>query len=189
PTTWSFPEAREVLQLTTSHVMLSADNDVARHVPGLEGGGSLMVYVTRRALLYGSAAVAAGGALSGCSFFSTQPDSDGPGPAGGDGALEAPSLKEKVEAGELPELSARLPKEPMVVEPLNELGRYGGAWRTYAMGPDDTNAYNPIGYEGLVRWIPEYTGATGTDEILPNLAEYEANEDGTVYTFRLREGV
>src|SRR5690625_1869031 len=148
-----------------------------------------MVQVTRRALLYGSTAVMAGGALGGCTFFNTEPDSGGTGPAGDDGALEAPSLQQKVEAGELPELSERLPKEPMVVEPLNELGQYGGAWRTYAMGPDDNNAYNPIGYEGLVRWIPDYTGATGTDEILPNLAEYEANEDGTVYTFRLRQGV
>lgn len=148
-----------------------------------------MVQVTRRALLYGSTAVMAGGALGGCTFFNTEPDSGGTGPAGDDGALEAPSLQQKVEAGELPELSERLPKEPMVVEPLNELGQYGGAWRTYAMGPDDNNAYNPIGYEGLVRWIPDYTGATGTDEILPNLAEYEANEDGTVYTFQLRQGV
>lgn len=148
-----------------------------------------MVHVTRRTLLYGSVAATAGGALSGCSFFSTDPDTDGAGPVADDGALEAPSLQQQVEAGELPELSERLPDDPLVVEPVNERGTYGGIWRTYAMGPDDNNAYNPIGYEGLVRWIPEYTGATGTDEILPNLAEFEANEDGTEYTFRLRPGI
>ena len=81
-----------------------------------------MVHVTRRTLLYGSVAATAGGALSGCSFFSTDPDTDGAGPVADDGALEAPSLQQQVEAGELPELSERLPDDPLVVEPVNERG-------------------------------------------------------------------
>ena len=39
---------------------------------------------------------------------------------------EAPTLAEQVEAGELPPVAERLPQEPLVIEPLNEVGSYGG---------------------------------------------------------------
>lgn len=127
-------------------------------------------------------------AMAGCSFFGTEPASDKESPAGVGDGLEAPALAAQVEAGTLPPLEERLPDEPLVVEPVDEIGTYGGQWRTFALGPDDANAYNPIGYEGLVRWARDYTGATGFDEILPNLAEFEVNDDGSSYTFRLRPG-
>ncbi|TDE08634.1 ABC transporter substrate-binding protein [Jiangella asiatica] len=130
--------------------------------------------------------------LTGCSFFSTDADTgeddDTPASDTAAGGPEAPTLAAQVEAGTLPPVEERLPDEPLVVEPVEEIGTYGGEWRTYMMGPDDDNAMNPIGYEGLVRWAREYTGASGTDEILPNLADYEVNEDGSSYTFHLRPG-
>jgi len=39
---------------------------------------------------------------------------------------EAPMLKVKVAAGELPPVEERLPENPLVVEPWEEVGKYGG---------------------------------------------------------------
>ncbi len=97
---------------------------------------------------------------------------------------EAPELAELVKAGQLPPVDDRLPKNPVVVEPVDQIGRYGGEW---AGGTIETNGNFFIrngGYEQLVRWTPEWDG------IIPNIAEsYEPNEDGSEYTFRLREGI
>lgn len=38
---------------------------------------------------------------------------------------EAPGLKDLVTAGDLPELSDRLPANPMVLDPLDSVGEYG----------------------------------------------------------------
>ena len=37
---------------------------------------------------------------------------------------ESPVLKARVEAGELPPVEERLPKEPLVVQPVEKVGRY-----------------------------------------------------------------
>jgi len=100
-------------------------------------------------------------------------------------ALEAPMLTELVTAGSLPPLAERLPVEPLVVEPVESLGQYGGTWRTALVGGAD-NAWlvRTISYEHLVRWTREWTG------LEPNIAQaYEANESGSEYTFHLREGM
>ena len=39
---------------------------------------------------------------------------------------EAPMLRVKVAAGELPPVEKRLPEEPLVIEPIEEIGQYGG---------------------------------------------------------------
>ena len=39
---------------------------------------------------------------------------------------EAPILAEKVAAGELPPVEERLPAQPVVVQPLEAIGEYGG---------------------------------------------------------------
>ncbi|TET09348.1 hypothetical protein E3J84_05210, partial [Candidatus Aerophobetes bacterium] len=39
---------------------------------------------------------------------------------------EAPMLSARVTAGKLPPVEERLPEEPMIVEPLEEIGQYGG---------------------------------------------------------------
>ena len=44
---------------------------------------------------------------------------------------EAPMLAEMVEAGTLPPVDERLPLEPLVIEPFNEIGQYGGTWHRF----------------------------------------------------------
>jgi peptide/nickel transport system substrate-binding protein len=100
-------------------------------------------------------------------------------------AKEAPMLAEMVAAGTLPPLEERLPVNPLVVEPVESLGQYGGTWRSGLRGGQDTAWLTRIlGYDYLVRWDPEWT------EVIPNIAEsFESNADATEYTFYLREGM
>lgn len=118
-------------------------------------------------------------------------DADETSDTGPDLEGEAPMLAERVSAGDLPEVDERLPQNPLVVEPHERIGQYGGTWRTAINGPDDVAWFlRTIGYEGLVRWAPDWTGAAGDAEIIPNIAEsYEASSDATEYTFTLREGM
>ena len=99
--------------------------------------------------------------------------------------MEAPMLAEMVASGDLPPLAERLPVEPLVVEPVESLGKYGGIWRQALVGGQD-NAWltRTISYEHLVRWTREWTG------VEPNIAKsFEGNAEGTEYTFELREGM
>ncbi|MDT0683137.1 ABC transporter substrate-binding protein [Roseicyclus sp. F158] len=98
---------------------------------------------------------------------------------------QAPALTAMVEAGDLPPVEDRLPASPEVVEPLERAGTYGGVIRFGLRGSSDHNhILRLMGPQGLTRWDPEYT------EVIPNLAEsFEANEDATEFTFRLREGL
>ncbi|MCB1972780.1 MAG: ABC transporter substrate-binding protein, partial [Geminicoccaceae bacterium] len=94
-------------------------------------------------------------------------------------------LAEKVAAGELPPLEERIPANPMVVEPAESLGQYGGTWRMGLRGGQDNALLTrTIAYEHLVRWTPDWT------DIVPNVAEsYEASPDATTFTFKLRDGM
>jgi peptide/nickel transport system substrate-binding protein len=86
---------------------------------------------------------------------------------------------------DLPPVAERLPVEPMVVEPYERIGVYGGTWRMGLRGGNDgALLVRTLGNEGLVRWSPDWT------EVVPNVASsWEVNEDGTEYTFFLREGM
>ncbi len=97
---------------------------------------------------------------------------------------EAQALADAVAAGDLPALADRLPLNPMVVQPFERVGQYGGEMRAALMGGGALNMMHRYqGYEPLVRYTPDFTG------VIPNVAEsFEANEDATVYTFKLREG-
>ncbi len=101
---------------------------------------------------------------------------------------EAPELAARVEAGTLPSLHERIPANPLVAkhdfEGYEGPGVYGGTWRQFhnetALG-----AWKMIaGYAPLIRWNRP------TTDLEPGLAESWAfNEDGTVLTLKLREGV
>jgi len=97
---------------------------------------------------------------------------------------EAPALKTKVATGELPSVKERLPKEPMVVMPVEEIGQYGGTWRRVWLGLADLGGVFKLMFEPII------TFSTDGSEVLPNIAKsWEVSEGGKVYTFHLRKGI
>ncbi len=102
-----------------------------------------------------------------------------------DGYGEAPMLAEKVAAGELPPVEERLPAEPQVVEVVDQIGQYGGTWNAGLRGGNDGAwLFRTVGYEQMMRWTPDWSA------VVPNIArDYEFNEEGSEYTFYLREGM
>ena len=73
-------------------------------------------------------------------------------------AGEAPVLTELVKAGKLPPLEQRLPPNPVVVKPVNELGKYGGTLNIgikeqYSWFGDPQSA---IGPDGLLRFSSDF---------------------------------
>lgn len=98
---------------------------------------------------------------------------------------EAPMLAELVAAGDLPPLEERLPENPLVVEPVESIGQYGGAWRMGMRGGDDIPLLvRTLAYQGLVRWAADWSG------VVPDVTEnWEASTDGSEYIFYLREGM
>lgn len=97
---------------------------------------------------------------------------------------EAPMLADLVQQGALPPVDERLPETPLVVEPVEQIGQYGGDWRTALVGGGDQFwLERTIGNNNLVRWNIEWTG------VYPNIAEsIEVNDEATEYTFNLRPG-
>ena len=98
---------------------------------------------------------------------------------------EAPALAALVAAGELPPVEQRLPENPLVIEPHEQIGRYGGDMRSALVGSGDGAWFRrTLFYDGLMRWDPEWTSP------IPNVAaDVEASDDAREYTFRLREGM
>jgi len=152
--------------------------------------------VSRREFLRASAVVGAGTIFAACA---PEPVSTQPTPAVAPGqpsatpvptdvsaeAHEAPMLTKLVAEGSLPPLSERLPVSPLVVEPWESLGQYGGKWRMGLLGSADTASLTRnVAYDYLFRWDLDYTRA------IPNVVEsYEVSEDASEWTFRLREGM
>lgn len=100
-------------------------------------------------------------------------------------ANEAPTLNQRVSAGELPPVDERLPSKPETVTGPEGIGTYGGELRFGLRGSSDHNhILRIVGPQGLVRWNPTYT------EVVPNVASsFEVNDDATEFTFHLREGL
>lgn len=98
---------------------------------------------------------------------------------------EAPKLAELVKAGKLPPVDQRLPSDPKVLKPFNEIGKYGGTQRGPAYGPKigqlDVQA---LRRQPLLHW------ETDLKTISPNmLASYKASEDYKTWTMTLRKGL
>lgn len=99
---------------------------------------------------------------------------------------QAPEFETKVASGSLPPVDERVSKHPLVLEPLHEIGRYGGVMRRGFTGPGDVwNGWRTAsGPDQLLYW--DYSGSV----IVPNIArDWEVSEDGMSTTFWLREGM
>jgi len=98
---------------------------------------------------------------------------------------EAPMLAELVKAGKLPPVEQRVPAEPLVWQPLNEVGKYGGTWRRAFTGPADGENGNRIQSSDK----PLHWSADGS-KIVPCVAKgYDLSDDGKAYTLHLRKGM
>ncbi|NLS76314.1 MAG: ABC transporter substrate-binding protein [Chloroflexi bacterium] len=97
---------------------------------------------------------------------------------------EAPMVAGLVQSGALPPVDERLPEEPLVITPWEEIGQYGGTWHHLATGASDTQMQAKMTYEWLVRYDKD--GAA----MIPNVVKsWEISPDGTQYTFSLRKGM
>ena len=97
---------------------------------------------------------------------------------------EAPMLAQMVEAGELPPLDERLPDDPLVFEPYEELGTYGGTLRVARLSPGDWGDMHR-GHK-----VFPYRADPSTSEAIPMLfKDFDASADGSQWTFHLRPGV
>jgi peptide/nickel transport system substrate-binding protein len=97
---------------------------------------------------------------------------------------EAPMLADLVKAGTLPPVDQRLPKDPMVLTPIEEVGTYGGQMAWINPGPDLGSYEFQFLYEAPYRWSADAT------KVEPNLAiSHEYAPDGMSMTLKFREGV
>lgn len=98
---------------------------------------------------------------------------------------EAPMLAQQVQAGLLPPVDERLPENPAIVEPVEQIGKYGGTLRTTTIAANSILGPHVILMgEGLLRTDTDY------QTIVPNLAErWEFSDDYRVLTLYLRKGV
>lgn len=128
-----------------------------------------MIKMKRRTFLAGSSAVLVLPAL----------------PAVAASYKEADILKEKVASGALPAVAERLPENPLVIKPVEDIGKYGGDWKMALVGGGSLSMlFRYQAYEPLLRYTPDWSGVT------LNVAEaFDANDDATVYTIRLRKGM
>ena len=91
---------------------------------------------------------------------------------------QSPVLDAQVAAGELPPVEERLPDDPIVVEPIDEIGIYGGTARLFRAGEQLLNVP-----EGTLRPGPQL------QLTLPNFAEgYQYSNDSRTITISLRPG-
>lgn len=97
---------------------------------------------------------------------------------------EAPMLAELVKQGKLPPVEQRVPQEPLVIKPVQSIGRYGGTWRRGFTGPGDSeNGNRIVSADKLLFW--EYTGT----KVMPSVArQWLLGEDGKSVTLYLRKG-
>ncbi|NMA64922.1 MAG: hypothetical protein GX957_01605 [Clostridiaceae bacterium] len=108
------------------------------------------------------------------------------GSKGGELTKEAPMLAEQVEAGTLPALEERIPVESdvMVESDIMSLGEYGGSI-TITSHDSGHWVWGPYTEQGMFRFKQD-----GSGEVEANVAkDYYSNEDGTVWTIELREGM
>jgi peptide/nickel transport system substrate-binding protein len=97
---------------------------------------------------------------------------------------EAPMLAEMVAAGTLPPVEERVPSEPLVIQPTEMIGEYGGTLRRAFTGPGDAQNIERYNNDYGIFWN------TGATDLVPRyFTSWEGNEDATEWTFSMREGM
>ncbi len=97
---------------------------------------------------------------------------------------EAPMLAELVKQGKLPKVSERLPEEPLVISPLEAIGRYGGDLTVASLGPKQGWDAYPARVQGLLKLAPDL------QTIVPNIAmAFDMSADKKHLTLQLRKGM
>jgi len=100
---------------------------------------------------------------------------------------EAPMFAQRVQRGDLPPVEERLPEEPMVVEPVHEIGQYGGTWHRMMKGSSDFHAYGRCVYEQILRWSVTPSGGI---EVGPGLVrDWEWENGDKTLVLHLRKGL
>lgn len=98
---------------------------------------------------------------------------------------EAPELSELVAKGELPPVEERISEEPLVLEPLERIGKYGGTIVQARIPAYLTTLSRRLQREFLLNFSNPYLV-----DIIPNVAkDWTMNDDATQFTFYLREGM
>jgi peptide/nickel transport system substrate-binding protein len=99
---------------------------------------------------------------------------------------EAPELAALVQQGKLPPVAQRIGQDPLVIQPVHEVGKYGGTMNkvTFAGVNDATIHRFMTGPAGLVLWDYEWK------TIKPNIARsFSVSSDNTTITVQLRRGM
>ena len=96
---------------------------------------------------------------------------------------EAPMLAEKVKAGSLPPVQERLPASPLVLEPVDSTGVYGGTLKNIDTdGMGQTNMYKSV--EPFAKWQRDANGSRANF-----LESWQWSADGKEVTAYFRKGV
>jgi peptide/nickel transport system substrate-binding protein len=97
---------------------------------------------------------------------------------------EAPKLADMVAAGKLPTVDKRLPQDPMVIQPVDSVGKYGGTMNLLTQDSAELGNVQLKFYDPPIRWKPDMTGYEA------GLASsYEWSADGKTFTFHFRKDV
>jgi peptide/nickel transport system substrate-binding protein len=160
------------------------------------------VEISRRALLRNTAYLGGGAlVLSACTSDGSSGDVSGTGSGlpeieGGEVILdpsrfptsfqERPEFAEQVAAGNLPPVAERIGQDPLVIQPVHEVGSYGGTLRRGFIGVEDVQNANLFcaGPDNLLYWDFRH------ENVIPNIArEFEMSSDFTELTLHLRRGM
>ena len=98
---------------------------------------------------------------------------------------ESPDLAAQVAAGTLPAVWDRIPSQPMIIPTLQDgIGEYGGVVRRFYLGPADGCNFFRLSRASLARF------SSDGFSFIPSVARgWEVNDNGTEWTFFLREGM
>jgi peptide/nickel transport system substrate-binding protein len=99
---------------------------------------------------------------------------------------ESPEFAALVQSGKLPPVAERIGRDPLVIKPVHEIGRYGGTIRRGFVGVGDwVNAVRfCAGPDNLLYW--DYR----MQKVMPNLAlGFDLSPDAKTLTLHLRHGL